>query len=338
MFESKAISNISFGRPHLVILGAGASRAAFPSGDRNGKKIPIMNDLIELLNLESPLKQAGIVFEGRNFEDIYASICKKSEWKQLAQEVEQRVFEYFSDLEMPESPTLYDHLVLSLRQKDVIATFNWDPFLFWSLERNHHIAEMPQVVFLHGNVAVGYCLDDKKKGHSGQKCSVCRKPFKPAPLLYPVLKKEYSSEPFISSAWDYLRVSLKNAYVLTIFGYSAPATDVEAIKIMKTAWGKAHDRNLEEVELIDIKTDDELEKTWEPFIHSHHYRTHNNFYDSFIAKHPRRTCEAMWSCLMDLDPYEDVDIPKGACFDELWEWFRPLVEAERKMTESHEKR
>jgi cyclic nucleotide-binding protein len=29
----------------------------------------------------------------------------------------------------PELLTLYDHLVLSLRPKDVIATFNWDPFL-----------------------------------------------------------------------------------------------------------------------------------------------------------------------------------------------------------------
>jgi len=26
------------GRPHVVLLGAGASRAAFPRGERNGKR------------------------------------------------------------------------------------------------------------------------------------------------------------------------------------------------------------------------------------------------------------------------------------------------------------
>lgn len=30
-------------RPHVVILGAGASCAAIPNGDKNGKKISAMN-------------------------------------------------------------------------------------------------------------------------------------------------------------------------------------------------------------------------------------------------------------------------------------------------------
>jgi hypothetical protein len=32
-------------------------------------------------------------------------------------------------LELPDHPTVYDHLLLSLRKKDAIFTFNWDPFL-----------------------------------------------------------------------------------------------------------------------------------------------------------------------------------------------------------------
>jgi hypothetical protein len=33
------------GRPHVVILGAGASVAAFPGGDRYGRLLPVMDNL-----------------------------------------------------------------------------------------------------------------------------------------------------------------------------------------------------------------------------------------------------------------------------------------------------
>ncbi|MBC8348881.1 MAG: hypothetical protein O3A82_02200 [Verrucomicrobia bacterium] len=32
-------------KPHVVLLGAGASMASFPEGDRNGNILPGMNDL-----------------------------------------------------------------------------------------------------------------------------------------------------------------------------------------------------------------------------------------------------------------------------------------------------
>jgi hypothetical protein len=49
------ISKIIMKRPHIVLLGAGASRAAFPNGDRNGMKLPLMCDLVEMLGLDSVL-------------------------------------------------------------------------------------------------------------------------------------------------------------------------------------------------------------------------------------------------------------------------------------------
>ena len=49
--------------------------------------------------------------------------------------VEQRDAEYFSKLELPDHPTIYDYRLLSLRKKDVIATFNWDPFLWLACHR-----------------------------------------------------------------------------------------------------------------------------------------------------------------------------------------------------------
>jgi hypothetical protein len=32
-------------------------------------------------------------------------------------------------MEIPDHVTLYDELLLTLRSKDLIATFNWDPLL-----------------------------------------------------------------------------------------------------------------------------------------------------------------------------------------------------------------
>jgi hypothetical protein len=39
--------------------------------------------------------------------------------------------------------------------------------------------------------------------------------------------------------------------MVTIFGYGAPKSDTEAVDLMKAAWGKVSDRNLEQVEIID---------------------------------------------------------------------------------------
>ncbi len=41
------INAVSMGRPHVVLLGAGASRAAFLNGDRNGKILPLMADFVK---------------------------------------------------------------------------------------------------------------------------------------------------------------------------------------------------------------------------------------------------------------------------------------------------
>lgn len=118
-----------FGKPHVVILGAGASLAAFPDGDRYGSVLPLMNNLTEVLDLIKPLQQYGLDIK-QNFEDIYSELVIKPELKILKDLVEKRVKDYFSILRLPDKPTIYDYLVLSLRDKDIIATFNWDPFLY----------------------------------------------------------------------------------------------------------------------------------------------------------------------------------------------------------------
>ncbi|MHA1748548.1 MAG: hypothetical protein ACTSXN_02865 [Promethearchaeota archaeon] len=45
---------------------------------------------------------------------------------------------------MTESPTIYDYLILSLRKKDVIATFNWDPLLVQAAWKNRNF-DLPNI-------------------------------------------------------------------------------------------------------------------------------------------------------------------------------------------------
>ena len=49
--------------PHVVVLGAGASRAAFPSGDRFSRKVPVMSDLIETVGLRSMINDISEKFK-----------------------------------------------------------------------------------------------------------------------------------------------------------------------------------------------------------------------------------------------------------------------------------
>ncbi|MDR4497016.1 MAG: hypothetical protein MRK02_03680 [Candidatus Scalindua sp.] len=184
------------------------------------------------------------------------------------------------------------------------------------------------VVFLHGNVSIGYCSKDRKKGPNGCICRKCHKTYTPSKLLYPIKRKNYNNDSFIAGEWEDLKRVLENAYILTIFGYSAPKSDEEAISLMKTAWGDNYKRNLEEIEIVDVKEEDELCLTWKDFIHSHHYSTCKDFYDSWIAKHPRRTCEAFWDETMELKKVKENNIPKNCGFPQLWDFYEQLKKAE----------
>lgn len=325
------VRDTGMGRPHVVILGAGASLQAFPDGDRKGQRLPLMDDLVEVVGLGSILEEQGISYADRNFEDIYSDLYEDRRYEYLIDIIEKRVRKYFTQLELPNYPTLYDHLVLSLREKDVIATFNWDPFLYCSCWRNSQRVGLPQVAYLHGNVAVGYCLENNIAGWIGSKCSKCGKNLTPSELLYPIKRKDYSQGLFITAEWENLRHALEHAYILTIFGYGAPQSDEEAIELMKSAWGDKYQRAIEQIEIIDIKGDAELQDTWKNFIYPNHYKVNKDFYKSLMGLFPRRTCEAQWNYDMPKKEefYPHNPIPRKLGFVELWEWYSPLIEAEK---------
>lgn len=283
-------------RAHTVILGAGATIAAIPKGDKNGMKSSVMTGLINNLHLEDILNGIELNTKSDNLEDIYSELYSRPECKAAVYELENRIYSYFKNLELPDSPTVYDFLILSLTQKDVIATFNWDPLLLQAYIRCHMLTDnLPHILCLHGNVAIGYCKDHKEFGITGAVCPLCGNLLPPIKLLYPVAKKDYHNDDYIKGCWDAVEYILENSYMLTIFGYSAPESDIEAMHLLKKAWGSLENRQLEEVSVIDIISEEDMLKKWDQFIYSHHYRYTNNFFDSYLGMFPRRSCETVFA-------------------------------------------
>ncbi len=323
------VADTKMGRPHVVVLGAGASRATCPNGDKNGRRLPLMRDFTEAIDIKNTLEQ-WVISPEQNFEEIFSDLYEKGEHKKLTQ-IENAVEEYFGKLELPEKPTIYDHLVLSLREKDLIATFNWDPLLMDAYLRNSRAGlKLPKLAFLHGNIRTGYCEKDKVVGLATAKCRKCGEAYKRVPLLYPIKNKNYAQDLFIANEWKQLKWGFKNAFMITVFGYSAPSADTEAITAMKEAWGEKSDRAMEQTTFITTQSEDTVAETWEPFIHTHHYEVHSDFYDSWIANHPRRTGEAYLNQYLEAKFIDNNPIPHDLDFPALWEWYGQFKKAEDK--------
>lgn len=332
------IANPSHGRPHVLLLGAGASRAALPNGDKYGRQIPLLREVADNLKLVDLFPENLKELSTQDFEAAYSRLYSQGP-SDAINKIDSLVSEYFSELELPDEPNLYDVMTLSLRDKDAIFTFNWDPFLVQARNRVARLGltnSFPKIFFLHGNVLVGFCENDSVSGLIGQSCSLCHKPFVPSKLLYPVENKDYQSDAFIKREWEAAKHYLKGCFMFTVFGYSAPTTDKEAIELLKDGWGDIEDRALEQTEIINRPgaDKDQLRETWDPFIHTHHYDVLESFQDSFIAKHPRRSIEACWNQYMEAKFISNNTVPEAfSSFEEMAEWYHPLIDAEKALKE-----
>ena len=327
---------------HVVILGAGATYAsALRNPEKNGKTLPLMWNVIDIVGLSNVVKGLPIEYQllKEDFEKLYSLLAKDDKFKAEREHIEKVVYQYFNELELPDEPTIYDHLILSLRhRKDIIATFNWDPFLYKAYVRNGQFTDSPGILFLHGCVSLGYDKSNGSSGPAGWFSKETKQEFEPTKLLYPIDKKDYNSDPFINGQWDVLGNSLKEAERVTVFGYSAPVSDVEAIDLLQKAWGNVEDRAMEEFELIDIQKEKKILKSWGTFIHTHHYHYCNDYFDSSLALHPRRTVESYHHWARPMTPSEAFQdgnqIPNNfKTLEELWKWHEPLIEAENKFYE-----
>jgi hypothetical protein len=274
------------------------------------------------------LSDLGVAWKDRNFEDIYDELYKANPGSNALRVLETRIREFFNRLTLPDGPTAYDYLLLSLRDKDLIASFNWDPFLLQAYQRHTPLRRLPHIVFLHGNVAVGVCDTCRVKGYVGTSCGVCGTPLTPSRLLFPISNKDYTSDPFIAAEWQELKQFLRYAYILMIFGYSAPHTDAAAVEVLKETWEENETRALAEVEVINVRDESEVFAAWSPFITRHHWIYCSDIRDSYLAWHPRRSCEALAFATLQNDPWPDDWMPREGTLVDLVEWVRPLLEEE----------
>ena len=287
--------------PHVVILGAGASKAACPN-DKNGKEVPLLKDIHKVLGLTDVLKQNGYT-DLDNFESLYSQICTREDQKDLKKEIEDKVFEYFSYLELPDEINLYDYILLSLTSKDVIISFNWDPFLLQSYIRNRKVGNLPQLIFPHGNVAVGLCYNCLTKGYVKEHCFNCGNSFEKMPLLFPVKKKNYYDGSIIENEWNEAKIALSNACGLTIFGYGVPETDNEALELIKTSFEESQIKEIAPLTIINLDNEkqNQIDK-WSSIISMRVFQYCSHFNESILWKWPRVSLETLFDAILQQQP------------------------------------
>ena len=315
-----------------MLLGAGASKAALPDGTARAdrcRSYTTWPPRCSWATCSPPICRRS---RDTDFEAAYSQLHGRDAG--AVDGIDAAVREAFSVLELPDEATLYDQLLLSLRPKDAVFSFNWDPLAIQASRRLHSfgVHEQPSLHFLHGNVAVGYGDTDAVAGLLGGACQRCGEPLQPSRLLYPVESKHYQDGSFIESEWATIRAALGATYFFTVFGYSAPVTDVEAIELLTDAWGPAANRELEQIEIINRPgaDEDELRATWAPFIHTHHYEIHGIFAGSWLGNHPRRSIEAFRAQYLDALFVDSNPIPPaGGTLKALVDWAERFLGAER---------
>jgi len=129
--------------------------------------------------------------------------------------------------------------------------------------------------------------------------------------------------------WSAIQKAMRDAYVFTPFGYSAPSTDVEAVGLLSEGWGTPESRQLEEVEIVDVIEEDVLRERWNRFAYSHHYSCFTSFYDSASAVMPRRSVEGLLAQNLDGEFVDRAKWPQNAGWDDLKRFLQPYLDAER---------
>ncbi|MDP3148424.1 MAG: hypothetical protein Q8N83_04755 [Ignavibacteria bacterium] len=329
--KEEQVKTVVGGHRHIVILGAGSSIAScLHNPEENNKYLPSMDNCLDILGLEDKYASEIKKAKSKNLEVVFSQIYSHNPKSDLLSHLEKTLYEYFDNLYLPPTPTIYDYLVLSLRKKDLIATFNWDPFLWQAYERNLRFTDkLPTILFLHGSVAVGICENDKTFGPKGKICLKCKTPFSPTNILYPITKKNYHVDSYIQDQWSILLHGLENPVRVTVFGYSAPKSDIEAISLMKNVYNNSKIREFTQFEMIDIANKEFLTKSWKDFIFSHHYEMHDSFFESSIMKFPRRSGEVFKENILGGRFYEENYPPKFDCLEDMWVWFSRFLEYEK---------
>ena len=326
--KEELINSPRDGAPHVVLLGAGASKAALPEGDNNSRLVPLMKELHHVLGDTWCDLSSNVPKTHEGFETEFSWLRSQTRYSDELRRIEQGLYSYFQSLELPCHATIYDHLVLGLRNKDVIATFNWDPFLMLAHRRNRHVAKLPDIRFLHGCVSYASCAQHDILGGPGEQCPKCGEAAIEGKLLFPDKEKDYTKDSLIARDWRVLRNHLSKAFHVTIFGYSGPATDHLAKQLLLNHWKESRLRDFGHVEIIDKSPASVLRINWQDFIPFHHEMIISSFWDSTIARWPRRTAEYKFGASLEAKPSEEIGPYRTDNLEELQHWYSEIARAE----------
>lgn len=116
----------------MVVLGSGASIALnLRDLEVHGLQLSSMNDLPDVVGLNEILSKFPSELICGNFEATYSNIAEHDPNSPYLNVMNNLIYSTSVQCNaIPNKPTIYDYLFMSLREKDVIATFNWDPFLY----------------------------------------------------------------------------------------------------------------------------------------------------------------------------------------------------------------
>lgn len=291
--------------PHVVIVGAGASIAACRF-DKSGKQVPLLKNIHKVLGLTDVLSEYDFTeAEMEDFEFLYSKIHGKPEYLKLQEKLESSVKEYFQKLTIPDEPTYYDYLILSLTKKDAIISFNWDPFLIQAYRRNITVGNLPALIFPHGNVGVGVCYRCNLKGYANCLCPKCMNFLEDMPLLFPIEAKNYTEEFIIQNEWTVAKQVLSTAAGITIYGYGAPGTDKEAVALMRTAYAESQVTDIAPFTIINLPTVEvEQREKWSEFFDSRMFLYCSSFEESLLWANPRVSLETLFDAILQQHPRE----------------------------------
>ena len=200
----------------------------FPNGDLHGRPVPLLRDVATELGLASRFPDGLRDLAGSDFEAAYSRLHDRD--PELTQEIDEQVRAYFAELELPTEATIYDALLLSLRDQGRSVHVQLGsvpvPGAPSASSRRSTQRFAPNRLVPPRQRGRRFCGEHEQvRGIPGSSCWHCGKTLLSGRLLFPVEHKDYQDGSMIEREWEAAQGYLPHAFMLTVFGYSAPETE-----------------------------------------------------------------------------------------------------------------
>lgn len=99
---------------------------------------------------------------------------------------------------------------------------------------------------------------------------------------------------------------MSNAAGITVYGYSAPVTDVEAVELMKSAYSVSQTKDIAPFTIINLsENEQEQRKKWFDFYTDRMIMYCNKLEESILWKYPRVSLETIFDSILQQSPRKD---------------------------------